>query len=374
MAKIGIDARMYGKVQSGIGTYIQQLTAHLFALDKNNEYYLFLLDQAFTKYKTPNHNVHKIKTAAYWYSYAEQTKFLWQLNKFNFDLMHFPHFNAPIFYNKLRITTIHDITPKFFPGHKQKSWYRKKAYELTIKSSLKKSAKIFTISQNTKNDLIKYFKVTPEKIAVTYLGIEPQFKKITDYAKIKEIKAKYGITKPYLFFISTWRNHKNFQGLIKAFSILKNKYKLDYQLVLGGLEDPHYPNISQTINKSEHKKDIITPGFISDQELPLFYNAAEIFIIPSYYEGFGIIGLEAMACETPVISSKITSLPEILGEAAIYFDPHNPAEIAQKAKEVITNQELKNQLINKGLEQTKKYSWQKCAQETFTLYQKIINQ
>ncbi|OGY42114.1 MAG: hypothetical protein A2Y82_03285 [Candidatus Buchananbacteria bacterium RBG_13_36_9] len=363
---------MYGKAQSGIGNYIKELTDHIFELDKTNDYYLFLLEPVFSAYQNPHDRIHKIKVTSRWYSLAEQTKFLWAINKHRLDLMHFPHFNAPIFYNKKRLVTIHDIIPKFFPGHKQKSWLRKKAYELTITTNLKKSAKIIADSQATKQDLINHFNISENKIAVINLGIEKHFKKIENYAKIKELKDKYQIAKPFIFFVSVWRNHKNFEGLIHAFEILKNKGNFDYQLVLGGQEDPNYPNIRQTINDSPYKNDIISPGFIADEELPLFYNAAELVAIPSFYEGFGLIGLEAMACGTPVISSNVTSLPEINGNAALYFDPKNTEQMAEKIYSVLTNSELKNQLIAKGYQQIKKYSWQECAQETLNLYNKIL--
>ena len=372
--KIGIDARMYGKAQSGIGNYIKQLTANIFQLDRKNDFFLFLLDPIFSQYQPPYANITKIKVTSGWYSYSEQTKFLWEINKFKLNLMHFTHFNAPIFYNHKRLTTIHDITPKFFPGHKQKLWWHKKAYQITIASSLRKSAKIITVSNSTKQDLIKHFKMPEEKIAVVYLGIESDFKKIDNYAKIKELKDKYKITKPFLFFVSAWRNHKNFEGLIKAWQLLKKQGDFDYQLVLGGQEDVYYPKIKQTIATSEFNKDIIIPGFISEEELVLFYNAAELFVIPSFYEGFGLIGLEAMACGLPVISSNTTSLPEILGQAAIYFDPYNIENMAETIQSVVKNPELKNQLRQKGLEQVKKYSWQDCAQKTLKIYQQILHQ
>ena len=371
--RIGIDARMYGKAQSGIGNYIQQITKHIFQLDRENEYFLFMLEPAYSQFPLPNNRVHKIKTSAYWYSYAEQTKFLGLINKYRLDLMHFPHFNAPIFYNRKRVTTIHDITPKFFPGHKQKSWWRKKAYGLTIKTSLRKSAKIIADSNATKQDLIKYFKVPADKIAVVYLGIESDFKKIENYAKIKELKDKYQITKPFIFFLSVWRNHKNFEGLIKTFEILKKQGDFEYQLVLGGQEDPHYPNIRQTVNRSEYKNDIITPGFITDQEVPLFYNAAKMFVIPSFYEGFGLIGLEAMACGLPVIASQTTSLPEILGDAALYFDPNNYEGMAEIISHVLTSAELQENLRQKGFLQIKKYSWSECAKKSLEIYKQILS-
>lgn len=370
--KIGFDGRMYGKVQSGIGNYIKQLTDNIFLLDKDNDYYLFLLEPVYSDYQPPHNKIHKVKATSHWYSLAEQTKFLMDINKYNLDLMHFPHFNAPILYNRPRLVTIHDIIPKFFPGHKQKSWLRKKAYQLVLETNLKKSAKIITDSNYTKNDLIKHFHLKSDKIEVVYLGLEKHFQKIENYAKIKELKDKFQVNKPFIFFISVWRNHKNFEGLIKAFEIIKNKANLDVQLVLGGMEDPNYPNIRQAINNSPYKNDIITPGFISDDELPLFYNAAEMVVIPSFYEGFGLIGLEAMACSTPVVSSNAASLPEINGEAALYFNPKNTEEMANKILSLTKNPQLKSELIAKGLINLKRYSWPNCAQQTLSLYNKIL--
>jgi hypothetical protein len=370
--KIGIDARMYGKAQSGIGNYIKQLTDNIFILDKTNDYYLFLLEPIFSEYQPAQPNIHKVKVTSHWYSLSEQTKFLWELNKYKLDLVHFPHFNAPIFYNRSRVVTIHDIIPKFFPGHKQKSWFRKKAYELTLKTNLKKSKSIIVDSQAAKLDLTTYFRVPENKIAVVKLGIESHFKPSENYAKLKELKDRYQITKPFIFYLSVWRNHKNFEGLISAFEILKAKGNFDYQLVLGGQEDPNYPNIRQKINDSVFKADIITPGFISDEDLPVFYQAAELVAIPSFYEGFGLIGLEAMATGTPVVSSNLTSLPEVNGDAALYFDPKNPQDIADKLAQVLNDSELKSQLIKKGFIQTAKYSWQNCAQETLKIYLQIL--
>jgi len=372
--RIAIDARMYGKGVTGIGTYVQNLTDYIFQLDQNNDYYLFLLPENFDKFNPPHSKIHKIKTTAKWYSYQEQTQLLFELNKYKFDLVHFPHFNAPIFYNRPRIHTIHDITPKFFPGHKQKSWYRKKAYELTIKTGLKKSKIVITDAENTKKDLIEHFQLSSAKIAVVNLGIENEFKVSENYDKIKEVRAKYQISKPFIFYTSAWRSHKNFEGLIQAFDLFKKQTQLDYQLVLGGEEDPFYLNISKEIAKAESKKDIIAPGFIPDTDLPLIYNAASLYVFPSFYEGFGFTGLEAMACGTPVISSNRSCLPEIYEQAALYFDPENIAEITAQMKKVLTDQDLEQELITKGFQQIKKYSWQQCAQQTLAIYQQALKQ
>lgn len=372
--KIGIDARMYGKSQSGIGNYIKQITDRIFKLDKNNDYYLFLLEPIYSQYKEPCEKIHKVKVTSAWYSYGEQTKFLFDLLKYRLDLVHFPHFNAPILYPLKRLTTIHDITPRFFPGHKQKSIWHKLAYNLTIRASLALSHKIIAISESTKADLVKYFSQNPQKIEVTYLGVEPQFKVIENYAKIKEVKDKYKITKPYLLFVGVWRNHKNIEGLVKAFEIIKKHENFDMQLVIAGQEDPAYPRIKQTIVGSPFKNDIIAPGFISDEDLPLLYNGATLFVLPSFYEGFGLIGLEAMACGLPVVSSNATCLPEIYGKAAIYFDPKNIEEMAEKILTVLNSHPLQAELKNKGFEQVKKYSWDKTALQTLQIYKNILGQ
>lgn len=363
---------MYGKAQSGIGNYIKQLTDHIFMIDHENDYYLFLLEPNFSEYQPANPRIHKVKVTSHWYSLAEQTKFLCDLYKYKLDLMHFPHFNAPIFYNRPRVVTIHDIIPKFFPGHKQKSWLRKKAYDLTLKANLKKSVRIITESQAAKQDLITYYGVPEAKIAVIKLGIESDFINERNYAKIKELKDRYQITKPYIFFISVWRNHKNFEGLIKAFEILKNQGNFEYQLVLGGQADPNYPNIRQLIDASPFKADIITPGFIKNEDLPLFYQAADLVAIPSFYEGFGLIGLEAMASGTPVVCSNTTSQPEVNGDAALYFNPKDTKQMAETIAKVLNNESLKNELIQKGFTQIKKYQWSDCAEQTLQIYKNIL--
>jgi len=371
--KIGIDARMYGYAQTGIGNYIRHLLKYIFELDKENNYVIFLLPEEYDNFKLPNKRIRKIKVSAKWYGWKEQFLFPIELYKENLDLMHFTHFNSPVLYFKKSIVTIHDVTPYFFPGHKMKSVIRKIGFRTVFFSSVKKASKVIAVSKNTKIDIVKHFKIKKNKINVIYEGADSQFKVISNNQKITEIKKKYNITKPFIFYTGVWRNHKNLVGLVKAFGILKNKYKLNYQLVLGGKEDPYYPEVRKTWEKLGLEKEIIRTGFIKQEELPLFYNATEIFVIPSFYEGFGLIGLEAMACGTPVVSSNKTSLPEVLGDAAIYFNPNNPKEMAEKMKLVLTDKKLYNELREKGFEQVRKYSWEKMGEETIEIYKKILN-
>ena len=371
--------------------------------------------------------------------------FPFEILKHKIDLIHFPHFNSPILYHwvvwikspllrggwgcvkKFRnifqthpypsqegnnafshfretktITTIHDLTPYYFPGHKMNSWLRRKSFKLVFSTAVKKSSRVIAVSEYTKRDMIKIFlnnsllrgdcgcvkkfcntppaplkRGVTDKIQVIYEGVDEQFQVIENCDKINvetrliaSLRKKYKITKPFIFYTGVWRNHKNLVGLIKAFDLIVNKYKMNYQLVLGGKEDSYYPEVRQTWEKLNLGDQIIRTGFISDKELPLFYNAANIFVIPSFREGFGLIGLEAMACGTPVISSNKTSLPEILGNAAVYFNPNNYEEMAEKIAQVIRDKDLKAGLVQKGFQQIEKYGWKKMARETLEMYEK----
>ncbi len=415
---IAIDARMYGAGQTGIGNYIYHLMKYLFEIDKKNNYLIFLLPEEYDKFELPNKRVKKIKVTAKWYSWREQIIFPFEILKHKINLIHFPHFNSPILYHLIApflkiktVTTIHDLTPYYFPGHKMNSWLRRKSFKLVFSAAVKKSSRVIAVSEYTKEDIVKIFLVgarkknplsggarggfstdlthsqpPPErgmidKIAVIYEGVDKQFRVIKDYGKINvvvgtqnfaSIKNKYKITKPFIFYTGVWRNHKNLVGLIKAFNLIINKYYLDCQLVLGGKEDPYYPEVRQTWKKLNLDNKIIRAGFISQEELPLFYNAADIFVIPSFREGFGLIGLEAMACGTPVVSSNKTCLPEVLGGAAIYFNPDNHQEMAEKIAKVIQDKNLKNDLIQKGFNQIEKYDWRKMAEETMEIYERIL--
>jgi len=268
--KIGIDARMYGARQTGIGNYIKHLIEYLAKLDKENEYTIFLLKSEFEKFKFPASNFKKQKVSAHWYSWREQFILPFEFKKAKVDLMHFPHFNRPILYPTKNVVTIHDLTPKFFPGHKMNSPVRKAGFWLTFSQTVKKAKKIIAVSKATKKDIIKYFKISPEKIKVIYEGT---------------------ITKPFILYVGVWRNHKNMVGLIKAFNTLLRKYQLDYQLVLTGEENLYYPEIRKTWENLGLEKNIIRPGFVSKEELTCLYNEASLCVIPSFYEGFGLVGL-----------------------------------------------------------------------------------
>ncbi len=368
--KIGIDARMLGEKQTGIGLYIENLIKNIAKQDNENTYVLFLRKDAFLKLKLPSENFKKVLADFKWYSLSEQTSFLFKINKENLDLMHFPHFNAPIFYFKKRITTIHDLTPKYFPGNKMNSFFRRVAFWAVFYASIKFSKKIIAVSEYTKKEILKYFKINKSKVEVVYQGV-PNLNNedcILDDKKKKEFLNKFKLDKPYIFYTGVWRNHKNLVGLIKAFHILISKYNMDIYLVLGGREDPFYPEVREAWEKFGLQDRIIRPGFIPKSELGSFLRYADVFVLPSFVEGFGFGPLEAISYHTPPAVSDRGAIREVLGESAVYFNPKDPNDIAKKIHSLFYNEALKYKLLKSGKKRILKYKWADCAKKTIKIY------
>lgn len=376
--RIGIDCRMYSSRFTGIGRYVYELTENLFRMDQKNEYVLFFNEPEFSHFTVPNDRVKKVLVDAPHYSLAEQTKFLHVLNKEKLDLMHFTHFNAPIFYRRPSVVTIHDLTLSFYPGKKMSSFLYRFGYHVTIKSAVKKAKKIIAVSFNTKKDLQKLFSAPDEKISVIYEGVHEKFQPLKDQVdqkKLDNVKEKYRLDKPYLLYTGVWRSHKNLPNLLHAFHILKNEYGFDGSLVITGRKDPVYaPELEEKTLSLKLEDDVIFTGLVEEKDLVPLYNGALAYVFPSLYEGFGLPPLEAMQCGVPVIASDISSIPEICGkENAVFFDPKNPEDMAEKIFEVTSQKALREKLIANGLQRVKQFSWTKMTVETLRVYDQALN-
>jgi len=376
MAKIGIDCRMYSSAFTGIGRYVFELADHLFKADSENEYVLFFNDPEFGKFTPPNPKVKKVLVNAGHYSLQEQLKFLRLLNKEKLDVMHFTHFNAPVFYRRPSVVTIHDLTLHFYPGKKMTSLLHRLAYHLVLKSAVKKAKKVIAVSENTKKDLQILLKTPSEKIDVIYEGVHEKFKPLHNDPTVESVKNKFKLDKLYLLYTGVWRSHKNLPNLINAFKILKDDFDFQGYLVITGRKDPIYaPEVVSHAESLKLSQDIIFTGLVEENDLVPLYNGALAYVFPSLYEGFGLSPLEAMQCGVPVVASKTSCIPEVCGtENAVYFDPNNPQEMAEKLNEVIISPALREQLIQKGLNHVKKFSWQKMAQQTLQVYNQILHQ
>ena len=356
---IGIDARFCTSSSTGIGRHVFELIQQLAKLDKKNNYTIFLKPEIFKTFTLPGPNFTKEKTTAPHYSFAEQWNFLKQINSHNFDLMIFPHFNAPILYTRPFVVTIHDLTLHFFPGKKKSDIISRLAYKLVINRITKKAKHCFAVSTNTKKDMIKHLGIPSSKITVAHNGISTNFKPIADQQILKIFKQKYKLPEKYFLYSGVSRSHKNISRLIKGFSIFLQRHpESNIKLVLSGPKDPKYNEIPQLIKNLNLENKIIQTGFFPEKDINKLFSGALGYCFPSLYEGFGIPPLEAMACGIPTAVSNTSSLPEACGNAAIYFDPYNLEEIALSLEKLAFDEKTRKICIQQGFQQCKKFSWE----------------
>ncbi len=370
--RIVVDGRLWN--ESGLGRYIRNLILQLQELDNVDEYFVLHLQKDFDRINYTNPKFHKILVDVKWYGVSEQIKLPKIIKSLNPDLVHFPHFNVPIFYKGKFVVTIHDLIHQHFQTRSTTTLnpllhtVKKAVYKKIFSHAVKKSFQIIVPSEFIKNQLISEWDVAENKISVTYEGVEETIVNLVKNVKdedFKELAVKFEIRKPYLFYVGNAQPHKNLSNLINVFVRLKDKYP-DLALVLSGPD--HY--FWQKLKTTTLAKHVIFTRFISDQDLVTLYKNAEMFVMPSLEEGFGIPILEAMACDCPVVSSNTASLPEVGGSAAIYFDPQNENDMAGKITKVIDNEKLRKELISRGRKRYKVFSWQKMAEQTLEIYQK----
>lgn len=371
---IGIDASFVHGENSGTGEYTKQLIKHLSELDKINTYTVFpfftyIYNHNFKSYRPQlpknfhiflNNIPKQIVDIAWNMFYMFRSLYLP-----HFDIFHSTTFTIPpsSSYDKF-IFTIYDVS---FYTHPQ--FHLKENIEHCLKGTkeaVKKADVIIVISENTKNDLIKYFDCPENKIFVTYLACDLKFYKKIRESEKKKILRKYKIDKPFIFHLGSLEPRKNTLGLIKAYCLLPKKLRDEYYLVIGGGKGWLNNPIRDYIRKYNLSRDIKIIGYISDYDLPAFYQSAKCFVYPSFYEGFGIPPLEAMASGCPTLVSNTSSLPEICQEGVIYCKPNNIEDISKKMERLITANN--KGLIKKGKIQAKKFSWKKTVGETLKIY------
>lgn len=372
--KIVIDARFWS--ESGLGRYIRNLINELQEIDRSNEYYVLLLKKDYDTVLYHSENLHKVLADFKWYGWQEQIELLKILKVLKPDLVHFPHFNAPIFYRGKFVVTIHDLIHQHFQTRNTSTLnlllhaIKKIGYRKVFSYAVKNSSKIIVPSNFVKEQLQSEWWVKRDKIVVTPEGVDEGM--IREVGKVGEkdfikVADKFGLKKPYLFYIGNAQPHKNLPRLISVFNKLKEKY-FNLSLILSGPN--HY--FWEKIKKESHPKGMIFTGFVSEEEMVALYKNAEVFVMPSLEEGFGIPILEAMACSCPVVSSNAGSLPEVGGDAVIYFDPKDEKDMEAKISQILDDEGLRKELIEKGKKRYKKFSWQKMARQTLEIYQKRL--
>ncbi|MFE1747896.1 glycosyltransferase family 4 protein [Coleofasciculus sp. H7-2] len=272
--------------------------------------------------------------------------------------------------NTLKIMNIYDLTFIKFPDYTNSVV---KTYNKRVKKCLQWTDLVLTISESSKKDIVEYLGVDPQRIYVTPLASRYHSGYLSEeLAHQIEASIGYDFSKPYLLFVSTLEPRKNINNLITAFNLLKQKYKIEHQLVLIGQKGWHYKKIFSAIEDSPWKSQIHHLDYLSDDLVAVFYSKADAFVYPSYYEGFGLPVLEAMTLGAPVITSNTSSLPEVAGDAALFIDPDDPTSLADAILKVIGDSQLRSELIQKGKERAKLFSWERTAQETLKAYKSLL--
>lgn len=353
--KIAIDIQTTLGQKSGFGYYVKNLVENLEKNDSKNEYCLV----------TPKME-HDLSTPQ---------RFMW--DQFNFpkrakkvkvDILHQPCFSAPIFYRGKVVVTCHDIISVLFPKNLQ--FWSRMFYSKWMPFSYRRADMIIASSECTKKDIIEHLKISPEKIKVIHLATSDSFKPIKDQKIIEGIKKKYKTGENYFIHVGTLEPRKNLSFLVKAFN-MATKQGIKENLVIVGKKGWYYEDLFRQVEKLKLEKRVVFTGYAEEKDIPILYNGATALTFPSIYEGFGFPPLEAMNCGTPVISSNTSSIPEVVGNAGILIPPKNEKIWAEKMLLLSQSKELSKELSQKGLIQSKKFSWEKTAKKTMNVYEEV---
>jgi len=358
--KIGLIVDALDDSSAGISVYAENLVKNILKLDKKNEYVLIHHKKNNKKvFKKTKELIVPLKNIPFAREYRKIFQLPKILEKKRFDIIHETTQIGPFFRKTKfkKIVTIHDLTPLRFP--KTQSWQTHLHHKVGLKKILRRVDKVIAVSKSTKKDILKFFNIKKSKINVIYEG----------YRKLeigKNCLKKYKIQKPYLFYVGTLEPRKNIVNLIKGFKLSK----INCQLIIGGKKGWKYQEIFEIVKKEKLQKRVKFIGFVDDEDIGYLYKNAIAFIFPSLYEGFGLPILEAMSCGCPVITSNVSSLPEVTGNAAILINPRNTQEIS-KAIIKIQNNNIRENLIAKGHKNIQRFNWENMSKETIKIYKDL---
>lgn len=359
---IAIDARESG---TSTGRYVDKLVENIAKLNPEHDFNIITRPHRVEFFKKIAPNFYVFETDVKEFTFAEQFRFKQEIIDIDADLVHFSMVQQPVFYKGKVVTTVHDLTTARFNNPAKniiKFKFKQFVYKWEIRVATDKSSVVITPTNFVKEDLKKFTNQPDKKFAVTL--------EAADEIKEKAHPIKKLVGKDFIMYVGRPFPHKNLDRLIDAFSILKNKNP-KLVLILAGKKDTNYLAIETRV-KEKGIEDVYFTDFVSEGELKWLYKNTKAYIFPSLSEGFGLPGLEAMVHGAPVVSSNATSLPEIYGDAAEYFDPLDVEAMAKAISKVINKDSLRKELIKKGHKQAKKYSWQRMAEITLSIYDRAL--
>lgn len=362
MSTIAIDAR---ELRTSTGRYVERLVHYLQHIDDQHDYIILLKPQDMDSWQPSNPRFRKVACPHKEFTFDEQIGFKKQLDILKPDLVHFTQVQQPVWYTGNVVTTMQDLTTVRFKNPSKNTvvfTIKQQVYKWVNKKVSRKSTALITPTEFVKNDIATFANIPPQKITVTLEAADV----ISDPAEVVK-----GLEKAqFIMYVGRPTPHKNLERFIEAFVQLRLSHP-NLRLVLVGRKDANYERIEASV-KQRGISGVVFTDYVSEGQLRWLYEHCTAYIFPSLSEGFGLPGLEAMLHDAPVVSSNATCLPEVYGDAAHYFDPLDTQSMADAINEVMTDKNLRDNLIQKGREQVKKYSWQRMAEQTLAVYKQAL--
>jgi len=353
--KIGIDAQTTLGEKTGFGFYVENLTRALQKIAGDDELTL-LFPQQETDLSMPQR---------LWWDQVTLPKLA---RRAHVDLLHQPAFSAPILYQGKKVVTIHDVISLFHPNI---PFFSRQFYSKWMPFSYHFADHFITISEHSKRDIVQKLGIPAHKITVTYLAAGEEFRHTVPEHDLATVLAHYEVKRPYILDVGTINPRKNLEFLVRVFADARSEGKLPHTLVITGKKGWHYDKLFRLVGDLGLENKVIFTGYVRDEDKPALYHGADLFTFPSLYEGFGLPPLEAMMCGTPVISSNTSSLPEVVGDGGMSLAPDDREAWVKAIITVLSHQPFREQLIARGREQAAKFSWERCAKETLSVYHSI---
>ena len=373
--EIGVDFRMGG--HSGIGRYLTELYARLPK---------YLPGAAFTYFghsprPWPAYSC-TVPVRARIYGLREQLELPAAAGGRNLSLFHAPHWNAPLAVPAPLAVTVHDLIHILFPEYLRRPRFLSLAYaRLLMQASCARARVVLTVSENTRRDLIRVLGVDSRKIVVTPLGADSGFHPVRNPHVLDSFRRSRNLAGGYILYVGNLKPHKNIERLVRAFSAIslpgRMESRLDaslgnMKLVLAGSEDKRYRGVREEVRKHRLGGRVVFSGVSSKEELRYLYSGARVLVMPSLYEGFGLPPLEAMACGTPVVASKTSSIPEVVGDAGLLVSPYDEGGLARAIRAVCMNKDLHHRLQARGLKRVRLFDWDETARLTASAMTRAI--
>jgi glycosyltransferase involved in cell wall biosynthesis len=369
--KIAIDVRKWRDY--GIGTYVRNLVRHLARLDRETTYLLFCNAADEAKLRDLAENFVPVVESSAGYGVREHLSLPIKLKRLGAELLHSPHYVRPLLCTIPTVVTIHDCIHLLFPQYLPNRMAFRYA-RFVMGSAIRNSAIVFTVSEASRADILRFYPATdPAKVHVVPNAIDAQLLEDPGEAERARVRERYQIRGRFVMFAGNVKPHKNLERLIRAFALVRGQEgNEDLRLVLIGDDVSRYASLRRTADEAGVRQDVRFFGFVPHETLAALYRMATVFAFPSLYEGFGLPPLEAMACGTPVVTSRISSLPEVVGDGALLVDPYSEQEIAHAIARLLDDEDLRRRLVERGLERAASFSWERSVRQIHAGYLKAL--